>query len=44
MRTKLTLNLEQLAVDSFETAQAEPSKGDRPTCLNTQCGNYECCA
>jgi hypothetical protein len=49
MRGTLTLNVENLAVDSFETAPAPPQPGTvgvekLATCLETDCGRYRCCA
>jgi hypothetical protein len=40
MRSKLTLNLEQLVVDSFQTTAAEKSKG---TVFGEQCTCYTNC-
>ncbi|HEX6746263.1 MAG TPA: hypothetical protein VF092_03030 [Longimicrobium sp.] len=40
MRSKLTLNLEQLAVDSFQTTVAEKRKG---TVFGEQCTCYTNC-
>ncbi|HEV7588055.1 MAG TPA: hypothetical protein VGO40_07965 [Longimicrobium sp.] len=40
MRSKLTLNLEQLAVDSFQTMAAEKPKG---TVFGEQCTCYTNC-
>jgi hypothetical protein len=49
MRSKLPLTLEQLDVASFETQPQQqqptgPAKDNPPTCLNTNCGPYLCCA
>jgi hypothetical protein len=50
MHGKLTLDLEQLSVESFEATHATPPQGpiaDDPavvTCLQTDCGRFRCCA
>ena len=44
MQIKLSLNLDTLAVESFETARIIPPAENILTCLNTNCGNKLCCA
>jgi hypothetical protein len=47
MKIKLQLNLDELAITSFETEQApsaEKPRDDVRTCLNTGCPPYDCCA
>lgn len=48
MHRKLSLDLDQLAVDSFATAPTLPKPGTvlgaAATCLQTNCGRYLCCA
>lgn len=44
MQIKLSLNLDTLAVESFETAKIIPPAENVLTCLNTNCGNKLCCA
>jgi hypothetical protein len=45
MQTKLTLNLDQLAVESFAASTpAQEPNADARTCLDTNCGNIQCCA
>ncbi|HEU0052225.1 MAG TPA: hypothetical protein VFQ39_03565 [Longimicrobium sp.] len=46
---KLTLNLDQLAVESLPTTPQQPAPaddrgGDPLTCLQTNCGKILCCA
>ena len=46
MQTRISLNLEQLSVASFETQSTPPvEKGKEAalTCLNTGCPPYHCC-
>lgn len=45
MQSKLTLNLDQLSVESYETAQQQPAAPEPAlTCLQTNCGRILCCA
>lgn len=45
MQTKLTLNLDQLTVESFAaTTAADEPRDDARTCMDTNCGNIQCCA
>jgi hypothetical protein len=47
MRTKIRLDLDLLAVATFETAQTPPpapANEQIRTCLNTACPPYVCCA
>lgn len=47
---KLSLDLDRLAVESFETSRADSKPADPgdaaplPTCLQTNCGHIQCCA
>ena len=55
MPSKLKLNLDHLAVDSFSTSKKEDGSAPAPvnpvgadagalTCMQTNCGRYLCCA
>ncbi|HEV7589169.1 MAG TPA: hypothetical protein VGO40_13725 [Longimicrobium sp.] len=44
MQRKLPLNLDQLTVVSFETAQQPSAPEPATTCLQTDCGQFRCCA
>lgn len=45
MQTRLALNIDQLRVESFETApQVTSSDEQLLTCLQTDCGRIRCCA
>lgn len=47
MQKKLSLNLEELGVDSFETSKPTvptQSVEEVLTCLQTNCGKFLCCA
>lgn len=47
MNPKIQLNVENLAVATFETQSAQqpqPSHEQIRTCLNTYCAPYQCCA
>jgi hypothetical protein len=47
MKVKLQLNLEELAVTTFETEEApaaEQPKAIVRTCMDTACPPYHCCA
>jgi hypothetical protein len=48
MKIKLQLNLDELAITSFETEQdppAQPVKDHaRRTCMDTACPPFNCCA
>ena len=55
MPSKLKLNLDHLAVDSFSTSKTENGPAPAPvnpggadagvvTCMQTNCGRYLCCA
>ncbi len=48
MEAKLKLDLNALAVESFEAANTTPAKKPEDnnllTCLQTNCGAYRCCA
>jgi hypothetical protein len=45
VEAKLKLNLDALAVESFEAANnQQPAQDNLVTCLQTDCGPYRCCA
>jgi hypothetical protein len=47
MKVKLQLNLEELAVTTFETEEAPPAEQPQVyarTCADTACPPYHCCA
>jgi hypothetical protein len=44
MDAKLKLNLDQLAVESFAASSGDAPRDDARTCMDTQCGNIQCCA
>jgi hypothetical protein len=44
MNAKLKLELDQLTVESFAASAAEEPRDDARTCMDTQCGNIQCCA
>ncbi|HEU4558658.1 MAG TPA: hypothetical protein VFS20_12445 [Longimicrobium sp.] len=45
MQTRLALNIDQLRVESFETApQTMISPEQLLTCMQTDCGRIRCCA
>jgi hypothetical protein len=44
MDAKLKLNLDQLTVESFAASSADDARDEVRTCMNTQCGNIQCCA
>jgi len=44
MQIKLSLNLDALAVESFEAGKVIPPAENVLTCLNTNCGKILCCA